>query len=83
MPWKELSCCPSEEICERSCASAVARLRLATAWRYCTKAVAYRFAMRAAWDGTRLVAVMAITFVWPTSDADTAGVLFSRSRTAC
>ena len=39
--------------------------------------------MSAAWDGTSLVAVMAITFVWPTSEADTAGVLFSRVRTAC
>jgi len=34
-------------------------------------------------DGVTLVAVMAITFVWPTSEADTAGVLFSRFLTAC
>ncbi len=66
---------PSEEICERSCASAV-RLRVATAWRYCTKAVAYRFATRDAWDGIRLAA-MVIMFVWPTCDTDTAGALFS------
>ena len=83
LPRNELSCCPSEEICERSWASAVARLRSATAWRYWTKSVAYRFAIRAACDGTSLVAVMAITFVWPTSEADTAGALFSRARTAC
>ena len=73
----------SEVICERSWASAVARLRSATAWRYWTKAVAYRFATRAACDGTSLVAVMAITLVWPTSAADTAGALFSWARTAC
>jgi hypothetical protein len=36
-----------------------------------------------AWDGVPLMAVMAITFVWPTSEADTAGVLFSRLRTTC
>ena len=39
--------------------------------------------MTAAWDGTGLVAVMAITFVWATCETDTAGVLFSRARTAC
>ncbi len=33
--------------------------------------------MSDAWDGTWLRAVIAITFVWPTSEADTAGVLFS------
>jgi hypothetical protein len=79
----ELSCFPSEEIWERSCASAEARLRSATPWRYWTKAVAYRFATRAASDGSRLMAVTEITFVWPTSEADTAGALPSWARTAC
>ncbi len=38
--------------------------------------------MRAARDGTRLVAVIAITFVWPTCVAVTAGALPSVARTA-
>ena len=37
---KGLSSLPSAEICERSWASAPARLRSATAWRYCTNEVA-------------------------------------------
>ena len=80
---RDLSCLLSEEICDRSCASAVVRLWLATPWRYCTKAFAYRLATWDARDGSGLMAVIAITFVWPTCDADTAGVLPSLARTAC
>ena len=51
-------------------------------WR-CTNAFAYVLAISAALAGLLLVALMAITFVWAISAAETDGLLPSRRLTAC